>query len=178
MERAQREALYENNAGIRYKVKEQLVIELSMKDSCSKNKAKILSAIPHEMKKNIRKRGFYAKSEGGIWGIKDSDGVYYDVCETSSIASEMVRAIRNLYSGKKYVRVDIYKRFTRNVYRIYKSQCIYKALPRNKKVYFVILSYEPDKEKRFKEELKAAIKTKARFWSPNPRQVHLIKELK
>lgn len=153
------------------------VVEIDLKKSY--NKKIILDRIEHT--DGIGRRGVkYLKSSGAVWCLfNEVDGkiVCYDVCETSSVCQEMIDYYQYLTVAKRDVRKNIYKSFKRKVYTRYKTQQIYKSLPKNKKVKFGVICYSNDKEARLKVEMEAAAVLKATWWSPNPVQNKIITDL-
>lgn len=173
MNTTERNNIY-NNYKTRIQINEIQIIEIDLTRSYQYNKNLILKNLDGKISTGYKGRKYY-KSKGGIWAIRDNKGNFYDICETSSIVQEMMKDLQLFTTAKRDVRKDIYKNFKRQVYKRWKFQQIYKAI-KPKKLYFVVLEFNENKEDRLNREIKYACKTKAKYWSPSPKQKNLIKE--
>ena len=109
----------------------------------------------------------------GVWIITDNNN-YYEVASTYNIQKEAIEACKWLFLGKRDVRKNIYKSYTRQVYTRYKYQQIYKKSGPNHKIIFKVIFLEPNKEIRDNLEIDVAYITRAMYWSPSYDQSKVI----
>lgn len=176
-----RKYLYKNKNkfNLDYNMEDECIsVEIDLSKSCAHNKKKIEKALPE-------------KRLPGIWIIIDSsDSIKknstietYEVLSTSDIKEEMIKDLQFIYLGIRDSRKNIYNNFSRNVYRRYKYQQIYKTIKAKTKrghaptLVFKHIITEPIKDKREDVELKIALDLEAVWWSSNPKQSKYIQKV-
>ena len=109
----------------------------------------------------------------GVWEVRGSDGITYDVCQTKDIGTEMYEYLRRLEFNKGLTDEEIDFENLRYYYNRKKYKNIMDDVS---SVDFVLIIRDVDsQEERELVEAQRAIDTEAAYWSPAPTQIGLLK---
>lgn len=105
----------------------------------------------------------------GVWAIKGSDEIIYDVAQTKDIGNEMYEYLRRLNFNKGLTDEKINSENSRYLYNRKKFRDIMNDTD---EVNFILVARDIDsKEKRELIEMQYAHDAKAKYWSPAPCQI-------
>lgn len=107
------------------------------------------------------------KGVPGVWAIKDSNGIVYDVAQTNDIGSEMLKYSRRLQCNKGLSDEQI-NNLKKNKYNRKKFRNIMNDV--DNPIFYIIVENVENIIKREAIEAQYAYNTKAKYWSPAPGQ--------
>ncbi len=111
----------------------------------------------------------------GVWALKGTDNIIYDVAQTQNIGKEMFKYLRRLNYNKGLSDNDIIEenkryKYNRKKYRNITNDC--------SQFEFILICKNKDKIKREEIEAQYAHDNKAKYWSPAPSQLNNIMKAK